>query len=422
MSAAVETIVYLIKSITGYSRTRSVKSFLHKENPVLEYRNLCAELSARRMEFRRGVLKDIATYENDVLDAIAIGTEISKITYNAELTIVLGQRNKLMEAHSEITAQRQETGLRPSTFCVLVTSPSSYAKSTVMEMSGRVALQSIEAPSTSEYAYTWPRHKHWNGFKSFMQLIRADDMYCSTDKEDLKLEKDLLMRANNNAAFKPEMADLTAKENTFFDAKVLVGSANAYVTATSELCRVANMRRWHVLANLNVKDNFRQDGSSKVDPAKLALHGPIPDAWTVDLYKVVVTKVQEKIDPNRPEQQEDAKFVLLEHNGKLMQDISIREYLLYLAEETRRHFKIQKSVLAYLSAFDKEDIIDSDLNIREDALREAYEQALADPVEISPSEQTELINIVDNKEEVSVIAESKDERDKITTELSLIHI
>eukprot|EP00918_Siedleckia_nematoides_P017821 GHVU01038201.1.p1 GENE.GHVU01038201.1~~GHVU01038201.1.p1 ORF type:complete len:2755 (-),score=186.31 GHVU01038201.1:129-7826(-) len=354
-----------------------------------------------RSEFLRGTLVDNPQYESGILALIAKGNELAKVVYGFEKTIVIGIRDKLSRWHNDVIAARQEGCMRPATICILIASPSSYAKSTVMELTGRVALQSIGAPSSHEYFYTWPRHKHWNGFRSYKQCIKADDMYCSLDDEAMNLEKDLLMRVNNNSTFKPEMADLEEKANTFFDAKVLVGSANGYVTSKNELCRVANMRRWHIMASLRITDEFTDKDTQKVNSKMLGEQGPIPDAWRVDLYRVQLKKVQKQIDLNRPEDQEEAQFSPLIVDGKEMKDLSIREYLIFVGKTTREHFRIQKSVLAVLETFNREDIVNDDLVIRDDALSEAYNRVRLEQEseeQLREEDEKQVIEIVDNRQ------------------------
>lgn len=341
VDAIVETIVFFAEGAYQCFLKGSVKPLLFSSSEVVQLEEACIEKMAEWEFVRNGNLtkfsqKTEAQFDKELTELIENLHNLYKtMPPGAEKKIVQQKWEKLSLVRNEYISTRVCGGLRKSPYCVKIYGDSGVGKSTFSDLTMAVVLKAMNLPCTSDYVITLNEtDKYMSNMRSHVTGIKMDD-YGNTKSDFWETSpSQWIITICNNIRSYAVMADIANKGKVSIEPGCLVITTNVedLHAAKCSYNSMSIIRRAHLHVQLDVLDEFKTNNmldSTKVMD-KFGSLDQINDIWKITIRTPI------------PQENDDQMFQSFVNKHAPM---NIYEYLDFLAAETRKHEKIQESIV-----------------------------------------------------------------------------
>lgn len=254
---------------------------------------------------------------------------------------------KLLNIKNDYVTKKICSGMRKAPFCIELFGESSMGKSTFGEQTMCVLLTSQDLPTGKEFQSTYnASDKYMSNWTTDKIVLLVDDI--ANEKSDFveRPPTRIIIDVANNTPMYANMADIDSKGKVFVEPEVMLVTTNVkdLDARIYSNCPYSVQRRMHVVITVVAKPEFQifEDGiaqgidSDKVDEYNAAHPDAVfDDIWTLTLERAV-----------KPEKlTSTATYKPIEHNGKIMKNVSFREAQQYLVERFQKHCEQQENIL-----------------------------------------------------------------------------
>jgi len=261
----------------------------------------------------------------------------------------------LVRMKNDFERKLRSGALRMAPYCLAVTGPSSVGKSSVGVILNMVCVKACGGSGDQQYKYVHnDGDKFQTGLFSNSETVVLDDL-CNTNSNFVDVSPlSWIIKYNNNNPEVALKADVDSKGKTIVAPLTLLITsnvedfqANVYSNEPTSILRRVNVR-----IKVKVRSAFGLDngssGSRMLDPAKAVAfvqslpeeERQFPDMWDLTLEKCVSEKNPTLGGKDIP------RFVPIEHNGVVLENVSLLDAADYLAHDAHAHHVSQKSFIA----------------------------------------------------------------------------
>lgn len=263
---------------------------------------------------------------------------------------------KLKSLKVEYVQKDIQGTMRRCPYSFMLHGTSGVGKSALIGALTRFLLQANGKPSTDEYLTVMNQaDKYASTYRSHVTGVVLDDIANTRPDFTEIAPTDLIIQFVNNVPLYMNMADVAEKGKVTATPEVLAVTGNVADLNASVYSSQASsiVRRFNVSITVKVKEKYQKAGTKMIDPAKVLKDFPteiFPDVFLFDLY-VVETKGQtgaRKVEFNQPNvrhEDDQWRWVLasLAPNGG--ENITIKQLLEYLRDDSMRHYHHQDILL-----------------------------------------------------------------------------
>jgi hypothetical protein len=370
MTAVVDIVVYFSERIYYAYKTKSLRPFmvdsLETAELEVEYTNIMNHWDL----YRNGNLEKIANIHPhaflDSLTNMSIKLETMLATAkNLDKRILETKYREIVKTLGDFQMIRGNSSFRRSPFAIEYYGLSSVGKSTISEQTTHYLFSSAGLDTSDLKKYTYiSGKKHWDGARSDMLELKVDD-HANVKSDFVETSPcDVIIKVCNNVPFSPPMADLVNKGKVFVEPELVTLTTNMQEldAGTYSNNPFSIQRRMHIIVEVEVKEEFiRYSGGkpSGVDTSKVMASQTVDGIYSPppyhDIWELTVKRAAPVDKPSCV-----GKYVVVEHNGKKLSKISMKEWLNYAAEQFHKHRKQQFNLERTQSQSVKVEICDID--------------------------------------------------------------
>jgi hypothetical protein len=295
----VSTIAFFAEGGYYAIKTGSIKPLLFGNQEVLKFDEEYIHLTGLFSAAIAGNLIKMDTsneeFELRVNKFINTGTQlIATLPGGFEKKLVTDRVVYIKKEFAEFTQKRMEGGSREAPLMMSSFGRSGVGKSTWVDFIVPYILKVNGFPCTDEYITTLnPNSKHETNWRSYMTAMKLDDWNNSkSTKTDVNPAQKIIDFCNNVRCY-AEMPDLERKGKTVIEPKIISITTNTRDLGAREFSNepasIVRRPKWHF--RIEVKPEFRKDGSHELDTAKVEAYykdkpDVIHDIWLISMYYV----------------------------------------------------------------------------------------------------------------------------------------
>lgn len=340
LDALVETTVYFAEGAYQCFLQGSMRPILFSSSEVVEIEEAYIQKNTEFEYVRNGNLekflgKSEAQFDHELTELIEKLAQLYKtMPSGTEKKIVQTKWESLSKMNAEFTALRVRGGLRQAPYCVKIYGHSGVGKSTFADLTMSTVLKANGKPASSDYIVTLnEKEKYMSTYRSYVTGIKIDD-YGNTKADYWETApSDWIIKICNNIREAAIMADVANKGKISIEPACLTITTNVeglHAGITSN-CPMSILRRAHVHVELKVRPEFKTDNmldSQKVID-KFGSLDKVNDIWLITLKAPVAAENKDHFNCWET----------------IKSDIGIQEYLDYLVDKSRSHFRAQSIIV-----------------------------------------------------------------------------
>lgn len=340
VDALIETTVFFAEGAYQCFLQGSLRPIFFSTSEIVQMEEAYIEKNTEFEFVRNGNLekfkgKSESQFDKELTTLIEKLADLYKtMPAGAEKKIVQTKWEALSKMSAEFAALRVKGGLRKAPFCVKVYGSSGVGKSTFSDLTMATVLKANNKPATSDYIVTLnEKEKYMSTYRSFVTGIKIDDYGNTKSNFWESAPSDWIIKICNNVREAAVMADVANKGKISIEPACLTITTNVedlHAGVTSN-CPMSILRRAHVHVELKVRPEFATDGmldSQKVVEAFGNLD-EVNDIWLINVKKPVA----------------GVKGDTFNNWEIVKENISIQQYLDFLVEESRKHFRAQDIIV-----------------------------------------------------------------------------
>lgn len=347
MTAVVDIIVYFSERIYYAYKTKSFQPFmvdsLETAELEVEYTNLMNQWDL----YRNGNLEKIANVQpHDFLDQLNnMCAKLESMLATAkglDKRILETKYREIVKTLGDFQMIRGNSSFRRSPFAIEYYGLSSVGKSTISEQTAHYLLTSADLDTSDLKKYTYiSGKKHWDGARSDMLELKIDD-HANVKADFVETSPcDVIIKVCNNVPYSPPMADLINKGKVFIEPELVTLTTNVenLEAGTYSNNPFSIQRRMHIIVEVEVKEEFIRYAGGKpagVDTSKVMKSQTVDGIYSPppyhDIWEVTVKKATPVDKPTCV-----GEYVTVEHKGKKLEKISMKEWLNYASSMFHKH-------------------------------------------------------------------------------------
>jgi len=357
MTAVVDIVIYFAERIYYAYKTGSFKPFmvdsLETAELEVEYTNIMNQWEL----YRNGNLEKIANISPhaflDSLYNMRIKLESMLATAkNLDKRILETKYREIIKTLGDFQMIRGNSSFRRSPFAIEYYGLSSVGKSTLSEQTTHYLFSSAGLDTSDLKKYTYiSGKKHWDGARSDMLELKVDD-HANVKSDFVETSPcDVIIKVCNNVPFSPPMADIINKGKVFVEPELVTLTTNveSLDAGTYSNNPFSIQRRMHIIVEVEVKKEFIKTTGGKpsgVDTSKVMASQTVDGVYSPppyhDIWELTVKKAVPVDKPSCV-----GGYVVVEHNGKKLSKISMKEWLNYATDMFHKHreqqFNLEKT-------------------------------------------------------------------------------
>jgi len=358
IDACVKTFAWMTETGWQCMKEKSLAPLLYGNQRMREFNILFNYVSANLDAAMAGNLDDLGGFEKKTDTALDLVCSLKKVKPDGTTAEWLQRKYEvLVEAKERIIAKRRNTNTRFAPIGWSLSGPTGVGKSTLAKLTMLTSLKAMEfAADPSRIITLDEADKYQSTYTSDIEGVYIDDFanmiaQFAAGNGDTPCGK--LIKFFNNMAAQAIKAEIQQKGVVFIDFKCGVITTNVKDLDARKFsnCPESVLRRFNHVS-VEVKPKFRKPGSvslnAKHPEIKKSKEGLLTDVWNITIEEVTAFtaregRVQYKFEPM-------TTFI----NGRKQKciNLSLREYLQVVVEQSRSHKDTQKDVVDRAKAFD----------------------------------------------------------------------
>lgn len=360
ITQVLETAIFFWERGMSFFATGDVRALFSSHTLANDYDIEFAFLSARINFIKNGDIKNAglteAEYHDRVEKLYQRGVDFLRVYKGPERKILTDKISRTEVLRAELLDVMNRINIKEQPFAILVYGGSSEGKSTISSLLTSDCLKAMGYPSRKENICSLnPSDKFQTEYRPEHHGLKLDDM-GNVKSEFVEVSPlEILRKVCNNEPCFALKADVGEKGKILFRPKVVLVTTNIKNLDSHVYSRepISAMRRFNYILTMSIRKEYRNDNNLGLNFAKTK--NILGDFWT---YKVQIANPirtnPELLD--RSMQPPDAVgFKTVEHNGALLEAISLEELLLFLREKSAEHRARQTELVDVLTKLDEQE-------------------------------------------------------------------
>lgn len=350
IDAVFETVVYFAEGGYACFERGSIKPLLYgnMENEDFEENfGICQQ----SFDYAKsGNLSLVEMDENDYEQLLCLTIEkcqqfVQTSRGPVEKNVFRRKLDMLRSWQSSFRQTRVQGGLRVAPYSIGVFGGTGVGKSSVANIMMVTTLLHNGFAATDDRIITLNEtDKYMSNYRTYINGIFLDDIGNTKPDYVEKAPTTLMIQLVNNVRLYANMAEAELKGKVSVQPKVVIGTKNVKDTCASvysnEPASIA--RRDRITLTVKVKDQFRTN--NMLDPDKVEkFYGEeiplIPDLWDITVERAFPVKSAVK------GAKDTIGWQVLSWNGALLRDISIKQLIRYVAEDSKSYYVAQEKLV-----------------------------------------------------------------------------
>lgn len=238
---------------------------------------------------------DVHKLTRDIDSSIADGNILARTTSGFQQKEVISMLGRVQIVKNNMLSKTLASATREPPFAVAFHGGTSVGKTSLVDMFHVYFAKLTGLDPSLKFRYSRNSSEdHWNNFTSKHWSILFDEIapYNATTVKEPDVMTREILGVCNSAPYTPTQAALEDKGKTPCLAKLVVGTTNVLDLNTPTFFEnpTAIMRRFHMIVDVKVKDQYKMDTSSMLDYSKTQSDA-FPDFWTFRILRAVPVEV-----------------------------------------------------------------------------------------------------------------------------------
>jgi hypothetical protein len=348
----IDTVLWMYDKGLALFRGEPIMSVLGTATSATEYETKYAKIVGNIALYESAHLEKIQMeapeYELALNELIESTTLLHRRASGPEKRILACKLLELERIKVRVLTCVNSSHMRRSPFALFLSGTSGVGKTTSVDA---IIHYLLRVNNMSVDPHLWTSLSADDAYQSELQhwhrVIKMDDVGNIKSEWEERTSLKTIIDYINNQPVTALKADVDSKGKVQINPDIVVATTNtlefeAHVKSNEPL---AVLRRFFVRLLMTVRPEFRLEGSTMIDPAKLAratTNDPhqIPDAWLFDVERAMPTGF------TRWNNSSNFEWKAVEHEGQSLMQIRLPVLLRYLKFASRRHFAEQKEFLS----------------------------------------------------------------------------
>lgn len=360
-----ETLVYFLERGYKCFEAGSIQPLFYESDEVLaferDYAKLVSNLNFIKIgDFKNSPWIDELDFELMLSNLTQFCQRLHASVPKNERPMVLRRLEILQKARADFQMTRTQGGLREAPFAFLIHGSSGVGKSSISSTLTSFALLTQAAQKGNTGYVIDPKtictmndmDKYHSDYHCHTVAVNLDDLANANEKTTTANPAVNVIDLINNVRKTAVKADVHEKGVVPLQPRVVAATTNIWKTWAHYYSKepLSILRRFQMHICATVKPEFRQEGSTMLDSAKMraaTTNGVVvPDAWNFDVYEFKGVDGDQR-DKGKA-QPTNETFVMMEKDGIMVpaQQISMPELLELFRSKILSHGKNQESVVA----------------------------------------------------------------------------
>lgn len=359
MDAMMETSAFFIESVYMCLKDRSLKPLLYSTELAQKLDEEYSVLKSYWPLVQTGTLGKVTSSKGREVEEIEFIQRLEKLATNlrciresfkssVEKSIFNKKLDGVIEMIHSYAILKVASGIRKQPYTILFHGGSSVGKTTLNNQLVTAMLESQDLSTDQCYRLTrYSGEQYYSGARSNLLVLNINDV-CNEKIEVMKGNpiRDII-DIDNNQPFNPPMADVNEKGKVFIAPEIFtmdtnVKDLNAWYLSN---CPYSVQRRARCVIHVRAKPEFQElvEGRPQgIDANKVARwRREQGDDYMFD--DIWILTVERAVQPN--DLSELAGYRIIQHNGKYLKDVGIRDVMQYLIDDFADHREVQKSII-----------------------------------------------------------------------------
>lgn len=360
IDAAVQTFMFFVEAGNACFRTGSFTPLLFSDEHAREFESKYLKCQECIQYLKTGNLMEHASLTEEGLDLLLSETLHSATqlrdacTNPFDKSMFTPRIAKLVMMQAELRQRNLNGNLRMAPFAALFYGASGVGKSSLASMSMVALLMSNGFEASDSFILTMNEiDKYMSNYKSHVTGVFIDDINNTKAEFVERTTASRIIELINNMSMYAVKADVDEKGKVAVKPRIVVGTTNDKSLGANQQSNepVSIARRFNLTVTVSVRPEFQADSMGEMlDSDKVAARyfnpetgesvvPPIADLWLLRVEKVV------PIQPISIGAKASIGYEVCQHNGKMLDNCSIFEFLAYAIELSRKHFTNQQELV-----------------------------------------------------------------------------
>jgi len=348
-TAVVDITVYFCERVYYAIKTKSVRPFLVDSLETSDLEQEYCQIMQHWELYRSGNHEKVGQIKSqDLLGGlIDMKNKLSSMLPEArgiDKRVLETKYRECIKVLSEFQMIRGNAQFKRAPFSIEYFGLSSVGKSTFCEQTSHYLLSGadLDTSDIKKFIYVSGK-KHWDGARSDMVELKIDD-HANVKADFVESSPcDVIIRVCNNTPYSPPMAELANKGQVFIEPEIVSVTTNvedldAFTYSNNP---VSIQRRMHYVVEVKVKPEFQKfiaGMPAGIDSSKVIASQTVDGIYSPPPYHDVwVVTVKQAVHQRASMMRATATYKVVEHEGKKLEDISMKQWLNFAAEKFAEH-------------------------------------------------------------------------------------